>query len=266
MSDLPYPPPTPQSVEAERPGAEPGAAGSPDPEPTAFEDATSGVVSRPASSAPPPAAAMDERDLVFINALSSAGLLGDLGGDELSRIAATLGNLSGAARRITFLETYYAASDDKARAGRRRMGDRFFMHRASDVVSARDLVRRLDELCPEIEDMVLERIGDAVNGALVLRSGEHFAGIVDDYELEMDTDEIDLRDLAEEKPTITVRGLVRATNILLQRHGFERRFVQLNSDVFREVYVAIFLEDAKALCKTRFLEHDEGELIEHASW
>jgi hypothetical protein len=228
---------------------------------SSWRPGTSGVVGP--ADAPSP----QEHDLVFVNVLSAAGLLEELRADELARISTELGDIRGSARRLDFLAKYYDAGGDAEAARRRRTADHFLMHRATDEVSAHDLVARLSDLCPEIGAVRLERIGNETDGALVLRCGEHFAGVVDDYELELDTDEIDLRTLEEQHKTTTVRGLVGALNALLGLHDIPWRLLGLRADVYREAYVAANRAAMVTLIEAGLLEDESvSEATEHGGW
>jgi hypothetical protein len=89
--------------------------------------------------------------------------------------------------------------------------------------------------------------------------------VIDDYEDEMDTGDIDLREL--EGASISVRGLVRALNILLDRHGVRERLVPLVADDDREPYIATTVANAMNLCKAGLLEEETPEeLIELCAW
>ncbi|MEM1415342.1 MAG: hypothetical protein AAGH15_10590, partial [Myxococcota bacterium] len=168
------------------------------------------------------------------------------------------------ARRLDLLERYYR-SDDPETSARRRTADRFFLHRASDGASASDLVEALCEVAPEIGAVDLERIGGD-DGPLVLRNAEHVSAVQDDYEDDLDTDEVDLRDL-DETPSIAVRGLVAATNGLLERAGVSERLVPLPMDDEREAYLGVGVEQAIALQRAGYLELDELEaLMELTGW
>lgn len=206
-------------------------------------------------------------DLIFVNELCAAGLLGDLRAEELAYIAEKLGEVTGVQRRIDLLELYYYhARGDAGAARARRLNDRFFMHREEDAAAtARVLVQRLAELAPELPEVQLERIGDDPTDPLVLRSGEHFAAVVDDYEEAMDTGEVDLREI--EGPSVGVRGLVQALNVLLDRHGVRERLVELRCDDERECYLATTMANAMNLCKSGYLaEETLEELMELCAW
>jgi ClpP class serine protease len=103
----------------------------------------------------------------------------------------------------------------------------------------------------------------------VLRAGEHFAALLDDYEENLETGEIDLRDIeaARQGQAVTLRGLVRALNALLERFGVRERMVPLRSDADREVYVALPLTEALELARLGHLEEDSAEdVMELGCW
>jgi hypothetical protein len=239
---------------------------------------------RPSRPAPPPvpaATTLGEDDLAFVSELRDAGLVLDLVGPELARIARTIDpapaitdSIEGLAHRIDLLEAYYAANGEAAIAKARRLGDRFFCQREGDPITTTTLLASLAELAPELGEIALERIGGGAEGPLVLRAGEHFAALLDDYEEHLDTGEVDLRevDAAEREGLagtmmVTVRGLVRAVNVLLDRNGVRERLVPLRSDPPREVYVAVPLTEAIELARLGHLEEDSPEeVMELCSW
>ena len=125
---------------------------------------------------------------------------------------------------------------------------------------------RLGAITPELGPDTLERIGSD-DGPLVLRAGEHLAAVTDpEEEEELDTGPIDLSEL-EESATITVRGLVRAVNILLDRFGVRERLVPLPSDGRREAYGALPVAEAMTLCRAGALDVTNAErLFDLAAW
>ncbi|MDQ3032202.1 MAG: hypothetical protein M3Y87_07290 [Myxococcota bacterium] len=209
---------------------------------------------------------------MFLDVLRAAGLAKDLAGDELLRVATAIADADGLERRIDLLESYYGAAGDQGIGEARRTGDRFFLQHASDPVTAAGLVTRLGEITPELGAIALERIGAGDDGPLVLRAGEHFCALLDEHEETLDTDEIDLRDLEERRRAggvtmVTVRGLVRAVNVLLDRHGVRERLVALRSDAQREVYLATSVTDAIQLARGGWLEDDDvEEVMELGGW
>jgi hypothetical protein len=229
-------------------------------------DRATGVSSRAPGSGSFPTHA----DLVLVNQLSASRLLTELDGPELRAICEALGG-DGPGRVLDLVERYYAASGDADASLRRRRGERYFACRSSEAVTARELVKRLNAINPELTGpdgrpgVKLEKIGGD-DGALVLRWGDHFAGIEDDEE-ELDTGEIDLRDLDPHSQTVTVRGLVHAINRLLDRAEIRDRMIALRSDGEREVYVGLSLADAMTLCREDLLDEDDPEeLMEQAGW
>jgi hypothetical protein len=209
-------------------------------------------------------------DLVLVNQLSAARLLAELDGPELRAICEALAG-EGPARLLDLVERYYGAAGDADASLRRRRAERYFACRSSEAVTARELVKRLNAINPELlgsegrPGVKLEKIGGD-DGALVLRWGDHFAGIEDDEE-DLDTGEIDLSHLDPKTPTVTVRGLVHAINRLLDRADVRDRMIALRSDGEREVYVGLSLADAMTLCREDLLDEDDPEeLMEQAGW
>jgi len=227
-----------------------------------------------ASAPPPPIGARvtaplpSEDDLVFVAELRRAGLLHELDDRELARLVALQQrrNARGIARSIDLVEAYFAAAGDVAVAAARKARDRYFVHREDEAVTAQGLIERLSALAPEVEAVVMERIGGGVEGQLVLRAGEQIAAVVDDYEESLETNEIDLRAL-DVGQTITIRGLVRAINTLLSRVGVRARLVPLRTDESREVYLGVGLAAAMQLAEAGLLDdEDAGELMELGGW
>jgi hypothetical protein len=221
---------------------------------------------------PEPALAAD--DAAFVAALQQAGLLAELLGEELARttrVARDMAiDLDPLSRRIDLLEAHYAAGGDLEVSRRRRTRDRFLLQRETEPVSAGELIGRLAALAPELPPVALERVGGSADGPLVLRAGEHLAALLDDYEENLETGDIDLRELeGAQRPAgtmVTLRGLVRATNALLERHGVRQRLVALRSDAAREVYVASSLTEAIELARAGHLEDDTEEVVELGGW
>ncbi|MEM9192356.1 MAG: hypothetical protein AAGF12_24490 [Myxococcota bacterium] len=210
--------------------------------------------------------AMQTEDRFFIDQLRAAELLSDLDTDEPTSLMQEAREAPGPGRRITLAWLYYHANGDQERSLARRRSDRCFTYSDGEPVTAAQLVQRLAEINTELVGVKLERIGND-EGPLVLRSGEHVAGIVDDYDDLLDTDEIDLRDLEPEGKTISVAGLVHAFNVLLEKEGVRERLVALESDEERELYVGVTLSGALTLCREKLLEEeDPEELMEHAGW
>lgn len=211
-------------------------------------------------STPPP------RSLEFIRVLNRCGLLSELTAVDLDRYWEGLATEHPVVRQLSFLERYYQGDGDSTTASRRTRADRFFLHHDESRVNAHDLVARLFALCPELPELKLERIGTD-EGPLVLRCGEHVSAVVDELEEEMDTDEIDLRQLDDHGESISVNALVRSLNVLLERHEARHRMVELVSDGEREAYVGVLVAGAMTLCQMGLLEHDDAEFImEFGAW
>ncbi len=222
----------------------------------------------------PAALALGEDDLAFITALRDAGLVPDLTGAELARVGRLVTGEPGLTRRIDVLEAYYEADGDPAISRSRRLVDRFFCQREGEPITTTTLLRSLTDLAPELGEIALERIGGGADGPLVLRAGENFAALLDDYEEHLDTGEVDVRDMEEVEREraagimmVTVRGLVRAVNVLLDRNGVRERLVPLRSDAPREIYVAVPLTEAIELARLGHLEEESPEdVMELCSW
>ncbi len=212
---------------------------------------------------------LDEDDRVYLECMREAGLLKELDEEELLRVASEVSESETDARRVSMLELYYDAAGDSSASRRRRAADRFFLQRVGEPATAAGLVTRLTELTPELAQVRMERIGGG-DGPLVLRAGEHCAAVLDDYEEETDTDEFDLAEAAARKravPMVTVRGLVRAINVLLDREGVRERLVALCGDDDREVYVALGVSEAVRLAQLGYLEDEDPEdVMELGAW
>ena len=218
---------------------------------------------RTMAAGPPPTPA--QADAAFFDALKGAGRLQELSTALETVLRDALEARDDAdARRLDLLERYYGPDDTQV-AARRRRDDRFVLYRASERLGAHALVARFAAVAPEVGAVVLERIGGD-DGPLVLRSRDQVAGVQDDYEDALDTDEVDLRDL-DETPSTSVRGLVAAMNTLLGRSGVEERFVPLPMDDGREAYVGVAEPEALVRWRAGDLELDEEEALrELAGW
>lgn len=212
---------------------------------------------------------LDADDRAYLEVLRGSGLLTELDEEELLRVASELSEEEPDARRVELLQLYYAAGGDADAAARRAGADRFFVQRVGDPATASGLVERLAVLTPELANVELERIGGG-DGPLVVRSGEHFSAVLDDYEEEIDTDQFDVSEAEARKngvPMVTVRGLVRAMNVLLDKNGVRERLVSLRGDEDREVYVQLGVTDAIRLAQLGYLEDDDAEdVMELAAW
>jgi hypothetical protein len=204
-----------------------------------------------------------------LDSLRAAGLLAELDAAERARLAAVALERTDdeEARIVDVLIAYYDAGGHAETAARRRAADRFFVLDGREAPAASALVARLARLAPELADVKLGRIGEGTHGQLVLRSGESYAAVIDDYEETLETGEIDLREM-EEGPTITVRGIVHALNVLLSRAGVATRLVPLRGDADREVYVGLrSLVAAMGLMEAALLEdEDTDDLMDLCAW
>jgi len=206
-------------------------------------------------------------DLEFLRALRTAGLLGELAGDELLRVATHVAETrTGLGRRIDLLEAYYEGPDPTA-ARRRRGRDRFFLQETAAASTGKKLAAGLALIAPEVGAISLEHSGGA-DGPLVLRAGAHVAALLDDEE-KLDTGEVDLSEVEGRRglATVTLRGLVRAVNVLLDHAGIRERLVGLRSDAAREVYAAVTVTQAIELARGGWLEDEDVEdVMELGGW
>jgi len=212
----------------------------------------------PGVSKPPPPQLLPE-DLELISRLRDAGMMNDAGLEELNAIAEKLGQRDGVARMLDLIQQYFSAPGQPEKAAERARAFRFFAHHSGDPANVSMLVHRLGKLFPEVGDMAVERIGDN-SGPLVLRAQGHFGAIFDDEDDEEDDDDA-------EGETVTVRGVIRALNVLLGRLEIRERLIGVRSDGERELYIALSAGDASTLCKSLLLEIDDIEdLLEFAGW
>lgn len=212
------------------------------------------------------AALLPQEDRDYLQALRDADLLGELDTDELIRVGSAVEELETERRWVQLLALYYAG-DGLEVSKRRRAADGLFFQRVGEPATAAALVARLSALWPALDGISLERIGGD-EGPLVLRAGEHVCAVLDAFEEHADTDQVDLSDLeGEDVPMVTVRGLVRSTNVLLDRHGIPERMVALPGDADRELYVRLTEEVAMKLVEADFLEDANAEqLRELTAW
>ena len=218
-------------------------------------------------SVPPPTPS--KSDAAYVSALREAGVLKDIGDVLLQVLQERLGASHDAfARRLDLIELYYQGGGDEEIGRKRVLEDRFFCHRSDEPISAHGIVRRIAGVTPELTAVRLERIGagDSDDGPLVLRAGDHLAAVEEHDEADLDTDEIDLNELSDVS-TISVRALVGAVNVLLDRHDIRERLVLLPTDGGRESFIATGVTEAMLLCKNGFLEETAPEsLIEFGGW
>lgn len=210
---------------------------------------------------------LDEVDVAFVEALRKVGLLAELDSDEFLRLASGVDETDRDCRWVAMLDLYF--SGDEEVAARRRLADGFFLQRLGEPATAAGLVGRLSALFPALRGVSLERIGGD-DGPLVLRAGEHFCAVLDETEESLDTDQVDLSELDDTvsgPPMVSVRGLVRSTNVLLDRHGVRERLISLRGDDEREVYVKLGVTEAMALANAGYLEDEDAEdVMELGAW
>ncbi len=196
---------------------------------------------------------------MFIDALRGVGLLAELNDGLHAALIERLPSVDDVdVRRMELLRLYYQEAPADGGAAR-RTADRFVLHDSAQPESAGQLVVRIAELTPELHPISLERIGTD-DGPLVIRSGPETFSAVNEAEEDLDTDEIDLSEL-EAAPTVAVRALFRAINILLDHIQNRDRFVLLCSDGTRECYVRLSLADALGLCAAGHLDDTDDEAV-----
>lgn len=205
------------------------------------------------ASLPPPTP--DQADTAFASKLKEAGLLSELSDTLLMVLLERVDAKDDEdARRLDLLSLYYLGGDDDEVAKRRQGADRWFVHDERRPVNAHAIVRGLAALAPELGDVSLERIGTD-DGPLVVRAGDHLSAVTDDEEED------------EAEGYITVRGLVGALNVLLERNDVRERWVQLRGDGRREGFIAVGVTEAMLLCRYDCLEEDDPErLMEFGAW
>lgn len=217
------------------------------------------IVSANPSSLPPPVhpgeVSLDDGDRAFLDALRAAGRLGELDEAEHARIAQRTHATAADARRVDLLEAYYEADGRDEVAQRRRAADRFFIQKMGEPATAAGLVSRLAALAPEIGQASLTRIGGGDDGPLVVQTGEHFAAVLDGYDDESEPAPPD----PGEVPMVTVRGLVHAINVLLEKAEVRERLIGIRSDYEREVYLSLGLSDAMTFADADYLEDESRQ-------
>ncbi len=193
-------------------------------------------------------------DCDFVTALHEAGVALELDGAELTRAARLAHAEPGPARRIDLLEAYYGAAGDPILSQRRHATDRWFVYSIEDGLTSSTLVQRLLASAPELSAARLERIGGE-EGALILRAGDEVCGLEDDR-------------IHQGLVTVSVRDMVRAFNVLLDRHGVRTRLVGLFGDGTREAYFGqSSMGSAIALANAQYLDAADAEiLMQRTAW
>lgn len=194
-------------------------------------------------------------DFGYASALRAAGIASELHGAEIARIARHVVSGERRARHLDLLFAYYAAGGDPLVSRRRMVTDRWFIYSARQSLNLGQVLGRLLGVLPEIAAARLERVGGS-EGTLVVRCGDHVCALEDEL---------------EEGPdgrTVSVAGLVRALNVLLDRSGVRARLIGLFGDGSREAYVGIAsLASAVPLAQADFLNVTDAEgLMEQTGW
>ncbi len=194
-------------------------------------------------------------DYAFVAALREAGLVCELHGGEMARVARHLLSQSTRGRHLDLLFAYYAAGGDALVSRRRMVTDRWFIYSTKQALHLNQVLVRLLGVLPEISGTRLERVADE-EGPLVLRCDEHVCALEDETEE------------GTEQRTVSVAGLVRALNVLLDRQGVRSRLVGLFGDGTREAYVAIAsMAAAVPLAQAGYLSAPDAEnLMEQTGW
>ncbi len=204
------------------------------------------------SIAPHPVAP-DDAEAAYFEALRAAGLFEDLNDALLAVLQERVTSHEEDVRRLDLIELYYDAGGDVGTADRRWAADRMVLFRADNGATARSIVSALSQTHPSLSDTRLERLGGE-DGPLVLRSGEHISAVDDE-------------ESASDPHNVSVRALVAAFNVLLERVEEPRRLLPLRGDGKREVYVAIAEDAAMTLCLAGNLEElSTNELMLLAGW
>ena len=94
--------------------------------------------------------------------------------------------------------------------------------------------------------------------------------VLDGYEDATDTGDCDLTEAAQRATggtMVTVRGLVRALTVLLDRHDVRERLVAQRGDEEREAYVSLGLTEANAMALDGHLEdEDANDVMQLGAW
>jgi|GEM_PF-951862 len=194
-------------------------------------------------------------DLAYATTLRSAGLASELHGAEMTRIARHVVGTERRARHLDQLFAYYAAGGDALVSRRRMVTDRWFIYSSRQSLTLGQVLGRLLGVLPEIAAARLERVGGP-EGTLVVRCGDHVCALEDEIE-----ESPDFR-------TVSVAGLVRSLNVLLDRQGVRARLIGLFGDGTREAYVGLSsLTSAIPLAQADLLNVSDAEgLMEQTGW
>lgn len=211
----------------------------------------------PARKSDPPVVenvSLTPEDYAFVAMLREAGLVSEFHGGEVARVARQLLSPDRRGRLMDLLFAYYAAGGDALVSRRRMVTDRWFIYATRQALHLNQVLVRLLGVLPEIAGTRLERVADE-DGPLVLCCDEHICAL---------EDEIDERGVR----TVSVAGLVRALNVLLDRQGVRSRLVGLFGDGTREAYLAISsMAAAVPLANAGYLHVPDAEsLMEQTGW
>jgi hypothetical protein len=195
-------------------------------------------------------------DFGYATALRAAGIVSELHGAEITRIGRHVVSAERRARHLDLLFAYYAAGGDPLVSRRRMVTDRWFIYSAKQSLNLGQVLGRLLGVLPEISASRLERVGGP-EGTLVVRCGDHVCALEDELE-----------DDSVEGRSVSVAGLVRSLNVLLDRQGVRARLIGLFGDGSREAYVGIAsLASAVPLAQSDFLSVTDAEgLMEQTGW
>ncbi len=198
---------------------------------------------------------LTSEDQAFIAALREAGLVSELHGAEVTRVARHVVSPGVRGRYLDLLFAYYAAAGDALVSRRRMVTDRWFIYSAKQSLNLSQVLGRLLSVLPEIANTRLERVADE-DGPLVLRCDEHVCALEDETEE------------GSSQRSVTIAGVVRALNVLLDRQGVRSRLVGLFGDGTREAYVAIAsMAAAVPLAQAGYLTVPDAEsLMEQTGW
>ncbi len=172
----------------------------------------------------------------FVSALQAAGVLSEFDEAELRDVLSE--EQPNSTGQLNLLCHYYGVGAGSPQGLERRKLDRFFLYRDSNPVAATSVVDAIAQLCPELEQLELTKLGD---GERLLRTSNQFAPI-----------EVNAPDVALER-------IFSCVNSLLARNGVGERFVRLRGDEGREAYIATNVTAALNLCQADVLEHDKPE-------
>ena len=203
----------------------------------------------------------------FVRTAQACDLMSHLDAETLEALIAgppSLGDDS-ATQRVAIMRRYYNGPVDEAVCRAREEDDRYVLFETGKGTTGIDLIALVESRVPEVAPLSLERIGVA-DGPLVVRSGGDILSAVLEDEIDLDSGQVDLSEL-DSIPTVAVRAVMRAVNIVLDRRGVEERFVLLAADDSCECYVMVAQESALRLCSEGHMEdHDDQAVRDLGAW